>query len=108
MIYTEHSISVAQFNVLADYLSDAFPHIKDKKLLSWSYRKPLLLQELHQLNADVICMEEVDHFEDFQTDLVQSGYSGIFKKKLGSGLDGCALFWKSAMYSNVLIFTNII
>ena len=84
--------------MLADYLSDAFPHIKDKNLLSWAYRKPLLFQELQQLNADVICMEEVDHFDDFRTHLTQYGYEGIFKKKVGSNLDGCALFWKPSKY----------
>jgi CCR4-NOT transcription complex subunit 6 len=92
---TYKTFSVLQFNTLADYLCDSksFPHA-DPRILTWSYRKEKLVQEILQLNADVVQLEEVDHFEMFQEKL-KATYEGIFMKKNSEyNKDGCAFFYK--------------
>lgn len=74
--------------------------------LKWTYRAPLILQEILRSGADIICMEEVDHFHDFlNPQLEQKGFKGLFVEKRNSpcleftpnnGPDGCALFYRSS------------
>jgi len=60
------------------------------------------LREIVESNADVICLEEVDHFDDFfQPALAALGYEGVFQAKtkspslqFGYYSDGVALFWR--------------
>ena len=108
-------LRVVQFNVLADGLSgrdtklggfDSAP----KECLKWEARRERLLEEVFRHPGpapDVICLEEVDHFDDwFMPQLSKRGYRGFFLKKPkspclktapGSGLeDGCALFCREA------------
>ncbi len=44
----EGTVGVAQFNCLADYLSDAFPRVEGR-VLAWSHRFPLLVREITAL-----------------------------------------------------------
>lgn len=74
--------------------------------LEWTYRAQLILQEILRSGADIICMEEVDHFHDFlHPQLEQKGFKGLFMEKRNSpcleftpnnGPDGCALFYRSS------------
>ena len=117
-------LRVVQFNVLADGLSG-----RDTKLggfdsappasLRWEARRERLLEEVFRHPGpapDVICLEEVDHFDDwFLPQLSKRGYRGFFVKKPkspclktapGSGLeDGCALFCREATVSVVCVET---
>lgn len=66
----------------------------------------MILQEILRSGADIICMEEVDHFHDFlHPQLEQRGFKGLFVEKKNSpcleftpnnGPDGCALFYRSS------------
>jgi len=110
---------VLQFNTLAhglaaDPLAEApFPaeraadlggfDIPDpRKVLDFRLRRWRLLREIAESNADVICLEEVDHFDDFfQPALAALGYEGVFQAKtkspslqFGYYSDGVALFWR--------------
>ena len=74
--------------------------------LKWSYRGPLVLQEILRSDADIVCLEEVDHFDDFlHPQLEENGFSGLYVEKRDSpcleytpnnGPDGCALFYRSS------------
>lgn len=93
-----------QFNTLADALSDAFPHVSSKRLLSWTHREPLLHRVLTDHPCDFFCLEEVDHFADsFQPLLSGLGYEGVFAQRRHSAdpisLDGTALFWRKSRFS---------
>jgi nocturnin len=80
-----------------------------QEALKWENRKELILEEIRRSGADIICLEEVDHFFDFfQPKLSESGFEGIFKPKPSSpclnvdgnsGPDGCALFYKADTFS---------
>ena len=77
--------------------------------LKWSYRSQLILKEICRSEADIICLEEVDHFVDFfEPHLSSLGFGGLFVPKNDSpclqyqpnnGPDGCALFFRSSMFS---------
>lgn len=79
--------------------------------LTWSHRSRHILGEILRSKADIICLEEVDHFHDFFfPELSQCGFEGVFKPKIdspclymqpNSGPDGCALFFRSAKFSLV-------
>jgi CCR4-NOT transcription complex subunit 6 len=89
-------ISVLQYNVLAE--SYAFLNIGGEiKLgeLSWENRSAALLDEILSYDADIICLQEVDHFYDFfYPELKNHGYEGIFKKRpTRQKRDGCAIFY---------------
>ncbi|KAA1096968.1 Glucose-repressible alcohol dehydrogenase transcriptional effector [Puccinia graminis f. sp. tritici] len=70
----------------------------------------LILQELMQYGADIICLQEVDveQYEDFFVQsLKDQGYEGVFYPKsrartMGSEerrhVDGCATFFKTSMF----------
>lgn len=76
--------------------------------LKWEHRRNLLKQEILSSGADIVCLEEVDHFQDyFQPSLAHAGFEGVFTPKHDSpcldskpnnGPDGCAIFYKSSCY----------
>jgi nocturnin len=90
-------LRVLQWNTLADQLAKDFPHVPDDCLL-WSFRLPLIRAELMRVNADVLCLEEVDHYEDFLQPLMrEQGYEGVFQKKPGWHRDGTAIFYRTSL-----------
>ena len=91
--------------MLAGLAHTSFIHCP-KEALEWTYRAPLILQEILRSGADIVCMEEVDHFGDFlRPQLEQKGFKGLFVEKRNSpcleytpnnGPDGCALFYRTS------------
>lgn len=53
-----------------------------------------MAQELVAHAGDIICLQEVDHYEDFEKFLGKFGYEGVYKQRTGENKDGCAVFWK--------------
>lgn len=97
------SFSVLQWNTLADGLAQHGEFIEaPPQALCWSSRSSLLLQELQQANADIVCLQEVNRFDDFfEPQLSQMEYQGLFLPKAASPCqqygfppDGCAIFFK--------------
>ena len=102
-------IRVMQFNVLADGLSGLredrgrFSRVTPQ-YLDWNYRKDLLMEEIRQYDADIITLQEVDHYYDFfLRNLRPMGYVGFFAPKptskcleVTNRADGCALFLKTS------------
>ncbi len=61
------------------------------------YRRPLVLQEILQYNADVICLQEVD--DKMFTLCLQpamniAGFEGVYTNKAGKVREGSATFWR--------------
>lgn len=64
------SLRVMQFNILADGLAGLRPDLgafsrAKHHFMAWSDRKGRLLQEIVQYNADIVTLQECDHFYDF-------------------------------------------
>ncbi|KAJ4883029.1 Carbon catabolite repressor protein 4-like protein 6 [Raphanus sativus] len=96
---------VLSYNILADYL--AIDHWKNlyfhipRSMLSWGWRKSKIVFELGLWSADIMCLQEVDKFQDLEEDLRHRGYSGIWKMRTGNAVDGCAIFWRSNRFKLV-------
>ncbi|KAG9328623.1 hypothetical protein JZ751_006128 [Albula glossodonta] len=105
---TPHSqpIRVMQWNILAQALGEGKDGFIQCPLdaLNWAERKYLILEEILTYQADILCLQEVDHyFDTFQPVLNSLGYHSTFCPKPWSpcldvehnnGPDGCALFFK--------------
>merc|ERR1712190_509799 len=48
------------------------------------------------LNADVLCLTELDCFPQFREVLSNEGYDAVFQGRPGKG-DGCGIFWRRDM-----------
>lgn len=65
------------------------------------YRRPLVLQELLQYNADVICLQEVDDKMFnlcLQPAMNIAGFDGVFTNKAGKVREGSATFWRKTRF----------
>ena len=99
-------IRVFQLNTLADGLfglRDDCPQSRpSERARSWEHRKVLLIDEVKRYEADVICLQEVDHYYDFfLPELRRLGYDGLYAPKpispcleVSKNSDGCAIFVK--------------
>jgi mRNA deadenylase 3'-5' endonuclease subunit Ccr4 len=88
--------TLATWNVLAD--DHVYPHYYpqcNKKQLSWTDRLPLLLDRIHQLSPDILCMQEVDHWKDWDTPMKEKGYTNTYLARGGSKADGCSISFKT-------------
>lgn len=92
-----HSLTVMQWNMLADSLAFDFPAVNEN-YLKWEHRSRLVLEEIDIIAADIICIEELDHYEDLLLPhLMQKGYRGIYQKKPDWHKDGTAIFYKTEL-----------
>jgi mRNA deadenylase 3'-5' endonuclease subunit Ccr4 len=92
-------ITVLQWNTLADHLctEDSFPYT-DKNVLNWEFRKNMYLKQIQSCDPDIICLQEVDHYDYFVESL--KNYTGIYAKKSGNdSVDGCAIFYKKSKFN---------
>ncbi|GBG26042.1 Glucose-repressible alcohol dehydrogenase transcriptional effector [Hondaea fermentalgiana] len=97
-------LRVMTYNLLAEvYATKQLYSYCPMWALSWGYRKQLILQELRQHAADVICLQEMqlDHFDNYIVpELAKNGYQGIIKAKTREAMgrkgkiDGCAILYK--------------
>eukprot|EP00538_Stauroneis_constricta_P011328 CAMPEP_0119553888 /NCGR_PEP_ID=MMETSP1352-20130426/6516_1 /TAXON_ID=265584 /ORGANISM="Stauroneis constricta, Strain CCMP1120" /LENGTH=637 /DNA_ID=CAMNT_0007600371 /DNA_START=503 /DNA_END=2416 /DNA_ORIENTATION=+ len=99
---------LVSYNVLAEIYAtqQQYPYC-DFWALSWDYRFQNILREIADVNADVVCLQEVqaDHYENhFYAAMNDRGYEGVFKQKtrqamgLAGKVDGCALFWRRSKF----------
>ena len=104
------TISVVQYNVLAEGLSnpamspDAGFTSMPPEQMRWAHRGELVLDRLIRANADIVCLQEVDHYYDsVEPAMRAAGYAGLYREdewspcsKNTNGLlkDGVALFYR--------------
>lgn len=88
---------VMSWNILADTaVQDHYETLYRQVpsvFLDWNGRKYKVLKEIEALRPHILCLQEVDHFEELKEDLRFKGYDGIFKARTGNRVDGCATFW---------------
>ncbi|XP_055820610.1 carbon catabolite repressor protein 4 homolog 6 isoform X2 [Solanum dulcamara] len=97
--------TVLSYNILADYLAidhqrKLYFHIP-QYILDWEWRKRSILSELGWWSADILCLQEVDRFQELEAELKLRGYSGIWKRRTGDPADGCAIFWHASRFKLV-------
>ncbi|KAG1056675.1 hypothetical protein G6F46_003836 [Rhizopus delemar] len=81
--------------------------------LNWDYRKELILTEIANYNADIVCLQEVEMalYEDhFREHFINIGYDSVFFPKTRAktmtekerrGVDGCATFYRTSRFGLV-------
>lgn len=118
-ITSPHSLRVFQWNILSQALgkeNDNFVKCPDEAL-DWNHRKYLIVEEIIEYCPDIICLQEVDHFNFLKHVLGTQGYTGMFFPKPDSpcfyingnnGPDGCALFFRSDKFELVKAETRIL
>ncbi|KFZ54598.1 Protein angel 2 [Antrostomus carolinensis] len=103
--FTVMSYNILSQNLLEDN-SHLYKHCR-QHLLIWTYRFPNILQEIKQLDADVLCLQEVqeDHYrKEIKSSLESLGYHCEYKMRTGRKPDGCAICFKTSKFS--LISSN--
>ena len=89
------AFSIASYNVLADaYLRpEWFEHV-DPRHLDPAWREPALVRRIEALDADVVCLQEVEEprHERLAAALAGRGYEGRFARKGRGRPDGCSTF----------------
>lgn len=91
------SLSIASYNILADsYVRPKWYQNVDLEILLWDRRKFALAERVARLDADVICLQEVeaDAYALIEGTLATKGYNGVYAKKGAGKPDGCAMFFR--------------
>ncbi|KAJ4953858.1 hypothetical protein NE237_030690 [Protea cynaroides] len=87
---------VVSYNILAQVYvkSSYFPH-SPSPCLKWKARSQAILTILRSLEADFLCIQELDEYDSFyKSNLESLGYSGIYVQRSGQKRDGCGIFHK--------------
>lgn len=73
------SFRLLSYNVLSDYKT-SFLHYTTTK--NWDLRSKCLLDEINTYNTDIICLQDVDHYQDWwRPQLTVWGYDTVYKQR---------------------------
>lgn len=118
-VSSPNHLRILQWNILSQTLgqsNDGFVSCPDEAL-TWDCRKYQIVQEIIQNDPDIVCLQEVDHFNFLKTILSTQNYDGIFFPKPDSpclyvkennGPDGCAIFFKKSKYEITNYATRVL
>ncbi|KAG7188904.1 hypothetical protein KM043_008509 [Ampulex compressa] len=104
-------LRLLSFNILAQNLLESYPYLykkHDKQALAWHVRKELLLEEILQAQANVICLQEMqeEHLTEFLAPFKELGYEYLYKKRTNQKRDGL-LFLYRADQLTLLDYTKV-
>lgn len=97
-------------------MNDHFAKCPDEAL-EWNFRKFRIIEEIVEYCPDIICLQEVDHFNFLKYVLGTQGYTGVFYPKPDSpcvyitgnnGPDGCAIFYRTNKFDLINVKTRIL
>ncbi|XP_002519903.3 carbon catabolite repressor protein 4 homolog 4 [Ricinus communis] len=89
-------VRLVSYNILAQVYvkSSYFPHCPSPSL-KWKSRSKAILTILKNLEADFLCLQEVDEYDSFYKQNMEiHGYSSIYIQRSGQKRDGCGIFYK--------------
>ena len=108
---TAEKITVLSYNTLCDSsATESHYGYVPTRVLSWEYRRELILNELRSHNSDIVCLQEVDqgsYNNFFREQLAYNDYKGIYwprgramgmQEEDARTVDGCATFFKGSKY----------
>ncbi|KYN50202.1 PREDICTED: protein angel [Cyphomyrmex costatus] len=93
-------LKLLSFNILAQNLLEDHSYLymdHNKKALNWKTRKSLVIQEIFEAEANVICLQEMqeEHLLDFVAPFKHHGYDYLYKKRTNDKKDGLLLLYRS-------------
>lgn len=115
----QDTIRVFQWNHLSQTLAVKIDNFMKsaEEVFDWKIRRWKLLEEILIYDPDIICLQEVDHYDMLNRALSSVGYDGSFVPKPDSpciyfsentGPDGCAIFYKKTKFDLVKIEKKIL
>jgi hypothetical protein len=73
------SFRILSYNVLSDFKTSFLHHTTTR---NWDNRKLALLNEIRTYNIDIICLQDVDHYQDWwRPQLTLLGYDTVYKQR---------------------------
>jgi hypothetical protein len=91
-LVAKKSFKFLSYNVLSDYKT-SFLHYTTTR--NWDIRKKTLLDEIKTYDCDIICLQDVDHYQEWwRPQLTMMGYDTVYKQRTQT---------KSFHYEGVLI-----
>lgn len=103
-----NELSLLCYNILCDsYATEKMFGFSPVRTRSWEYRKDLIIGEIEDRDADIVCLQEIDQlsfYDVFCPKLAYKGYKGVFWPKTRAStmsgperqaVDGCATFYKN-------------
>ncbi|KAL6605806.1 hypothetical protein ACP70R_041459 [Stipagrostis hirtigluma subsp. patula] len=90
--------TIMSYNILADNNARNHPDLYwdvPWDAMRWDSRRRLIIREIRHWDPDIVCLQEVDRFQDIASEMKNRGYEGVFQGRTGEARDGCATFWKS-------------
>jgi mRNA deadenylase 3'-5' endonuclease subunit Ccr4 len=91
------SFRLASYNILANsYIKPQWYPDVDPGMLDWGWRGPALTEKIERLDADIVCLQEVEQvvFDALFDRLSAKSYAGVFARKRQGKPDGCAVFFR--------------
>lgn len=71
--------SVLSYHIFADFKANLCSHTTTK---SWDYRSVMILEEIKSYDPDILCLQDVDHFQDWwRPQLMLLGYSSFYQQR---------------------------
>lgn len=106
---SQETVTALSYNILCDkYCTQSQYGYTPSTALAWENRRDLILAELRERNADIVCLQEIDQDsfnEFFREALAHNDYKGVFWPKSRARtmaereaklVDGCAIFFKNS------------
>jgi CCR4-NOT transcription complex subunit 6 len=103
------TFSIVTYNILANcYIKEAttrhplptFPYVTPRSQLDFKVRAPRIVARLAVINADIVCLQEVERFTYWEVELLKLGYKGIFSPRPNDSRNvGVATFWKDNKFT---------
>ncbi|XP_057804978.1 carbon catabolite repressor protein 4 homolog 5 isoform X1 [Salvia miltiorrhiza] len=95
-------VVIVSYNILGVENATKHPELYSRvspEYMDWEYRKKVLCKEIRGYQPSILCFQEVDHFDDLNKLLQKDGFRGLHKARSGDSRDGCAIFWKSDLFT---------
>eukprot|EP01064_Diplonema_japonicum_P028828 TRINITY_DN4521_c2_g1_i1.p1 TRINITY_DN4521_c2_g1~~TRINITY_DN4521_c2_g1_i1.p1 ORF type:complete len:661 (+),score=82.21 TRINITY_DN4521_c2_g1_i1:38-1984(+) len=102
------AIRIGSYNILADMFAAGttygrevlYPYV-ERDILDQRYRFHVILKDIIEMDCDIISLQESGNtvFKKLLSVLSGFGYDGWHLPKIGTGAEGCAVFWKTSRFT---------
>lgn len=99
-------LRMVSFNILAQSLLERYRYLyrrHNESALPWERRRQLILREIIDAQADIICLQEMqqDHLPHFIPTFSDLGYRYLYKKRTGDKDDGLLFLYRDSHFTLV-------
>jgi len=99
----DRTITVLSYNTLSQQKAKGLSYAGGS-VTNWLSRRQILLREIFSMDADIICLQEVDDFDDWwRPQLSSAGYDSLFKKRSEHLRPRQEVRWNLFALSSVLV-----